>query len=156
MRRAIVALAAVTLSFAVSIGSAHAFDLTGHWIGKLSCKVFDGEKFTVKEKGGMEISQNAGTMSVTIGAVHYNGMAIPDDKKPDQRGEAALVSCPTSNVFTPDFSVILRASVKTKANSWKASFKGVSIFADNTPEDGSCKYSYKRVDTLDPLVPPCP
>lgn len=50
----------------------------------------------------------------------------------------------------------MRASVKTKLNSTKATFKGTSIFADNGPDVGTCKYSYKRVDTTDPNLTACP
>src|SRR5512143_1492420 len=40
-------LAAVTaLGLGLAAVPAHAFDLTGHWVGKWSCKGFDGGKFS--------------------------------------------------------------------------------------------------------------
>lgn len=149
--------AAVTLVLGAAVAPAHAFDLTGHWIGKWSCKDFDGVKFNEGANPSlMAITEAGGTMNVSIDNVGYNGTAIADAKKPDEKGEAVLISCATSNVLTTDFAEIVRATVKTKIGSFKATFKAVSVFADNTPEVGTCKFSFKRVDTLDPGVLACP
>jgi len=153
-------LAAVSfavLLFAVAPRSVHAYDLTGHWVGKWSCKGFDGVKFTDAEKNStMAVTQVGNTIRADLDTGFYcNGAAIFDDKKPDEQGEVLLISCGTDNVPLNSPSEIVRASVRTKAGTFKATFKGLSIYEDVNDME-TCKYSYKRVDQADPNVPPCP
>jgi hypothetical protein len=144
---------------AVIAPAVHAGDLTGHWIGKWSCKSFDGTKFKEGIKPSLlNVTQSGATMGVSIDNFGYNGVVIADDKKPDQKGEAVLISCPTGNALTSAVAEIVRATVRTKVGSSKARFTALSIFADDIggPEVGTCRYSYKRLDTDDPGVPACP
>jgi hypothetical protein len=144
---------------AASAPALFAFDLTGNWTGKWSCRGFDGAKYTESNKTStMAVTQLGNTINVNIddGDFFYNGGAIPDNGKPNEKGEAVLVQCGTDNlpVADPEGEVV-RATVKTKLGSPKAGFKAVSIF-ENTGDVGTCKYSYKRQDTVDLSVPPCP
>jgi len=147
---------------------ASAFNLTGHWIGKYSCKGFDGAKFTSGNKTStLDVTQTGATIAAMIdanvsppdGSFHYNGIAIPDDKNAD-KGEAILLGChlantpaPTNTTFDGELS---RLSVKTKTGTFKATITASSIFEDATPEVSQCKYSYKRIDTNDPGIAACP
>ena len=164
--RARILLTAAALALTTAAPAAHAFDLTGHWIGKWSCKGFDGTKFTSKEPDStLDVTQTGNDILASIdGQIFlYNGTAIPDLAKPE-KGEAVLLQCGTSNAVTLQESEIVRATVKTKDTTFKASFKATSIFTDlfvndnqeQVPEVGTCKYSYKRIDTIDPQVPGCP
>jgi hypothetical protein len=147
----------------VAVTPAHAFDLTGHWTGKWSCKGFDSTKFTSGNKGStMDVTQVAGTFAIAIDAATdnftYNAVAIPDLNKPNEKGEVALLGCHVGTTLPapPLDGELVRASVKTKANG-KATFTGTSVFADNFPEVGTCKYSYKRVPgSADPGLAACP
>jgi hypothetical protein len=154
---------AATAALCLSAASvpAHAFDLTGHWTGKWSCKGFDGTKFTSGNKEStLAITQSGGTFAAAIDAstdnFTYNGVAITDIKDAN-KGEVVLLGCHLANTLPAgqDDGELVRASVKTKLDTFKASFKGTSLFTDAFPEVGTCKYSYKRIDTTDPAVGPC-
>jgi len=148
--------AAVLLVAAAS--PARAFDLTGTWIGKWSCKGFDGAKFTSANKTStLKITQSGNVIAADLdnGDFHYNGGMIADGVKPE-KGEAVFVSCSTDNVpLAGGESEIIRAAVKTKLGTFKASFKGLSIFESNFGDTGTCKYTFKRRDTIDPNVLGC-
>mgnify|MGYP001500426521 CR=1 FL=1 len=152
-------VAGFTLLIAASIApAAHAFDLTGHWTGKWNCKGFNGTKFTDSETlSGLAITQAGDTIAATIdyGDFFYNGTPVTDAAKPEQ-GEAVLLACPTANTLRWGDAEIIRAAVKTKNGTFKATLKGTSVFADNMPQVGTCKYSYKRINTSDPAVAGCP
>jgi hypothetical protein len=161
----IVAVAA-SLTLGASTAPVHAFDLTGNWVGKWSCKGFDGTKFTSANKTStMAITQTGDPFGVVIDAAipdnnfTYNGFAIPDQKSAD-KGQVVLLGCHLGTALAGPFPFdgeLVRATVKTKPNTFKASFKGTSIFSDDFPEVGSCKYSFKRTDTPppNPAIPGC-
>ena len=136
-----------------------AFDMTGTWVGKWSCKGFDGQKFTSGNKTStMRVTQSGNTMAVDVdnGDFTYNGGAIPDVVKPE-KGEAVFAACPNDNLpLTGDEAETARLSVKTKPGAVKATVKALSIFDSPSGEVGTCKYSYKRVDAADPNVAGCP
>jgi hypothetical protein len=141
--------------------AAQAYDLTGTWTGKWTCKGFDGEKFTTENKTAvMRISQPGGGNAIYVdldnGGFRYNGEAIPDTAKPE-KGDAVFIACPTDNdPLSGIESEMVRATVKTKAGTFKASFKALSIFEDEFVGVGTCKYSLKRTSTTDPGVVACP
>jgi hypothetical protein len=138
---------------------AHAFDLTGTWIGKWSCKGFDGSKFTSDNKTStLRLTQTGNVINADLdnGDFHYNGATITNTAKPDI-GEAVFISCGTDNVPQAGGEAeIIRAAVKTKIGTFKASFKGLSIFESNFNDTGTCKYTFKRRDTINPNVGGCP
>jgi hypothetical protein len=152
-------LSSAVLAGAVSPPAAHAFDLTGTWIGKWSCKGFDGAKFKSANKSSiLRLTQTGNTIAADLdnGEFHYNGAMIADNAKPE-KGEAVFAACPNDNLpLAGGESEIIRAAVKTKLTSFKATFKGTSIFESNFGDVGSCKYTFKRRDNLDPNVLACP
>jgi hypothetical protein len=150
-------VSALTLALVASVApGAGAFDLTGHWIGKWKCKGFDGSKFTGNQKPSpLEVTQSGNSLAASIDGFSYNGTPVTSVTNPD-RGEVVLLACPTANTLGGDEAEIFRGAVKTKSGTFKATIKGTSIFADDAPESGTCKYSYKRVDTDDPGITPCP
>jgi hypothetical protein len=168
--RLIVTTLVVAVASTMAATSARAFDLTGHWVGKYSCKGFaapftsDGKlvnKFTTgSDPSTLVITQNGATFGAIIdpgnGTFRYNAFAMTGVKDANN-GEVVFLGCSTGNTLPPASTgaEILRASVKTKAGTFKASFKGISIFADDFPEVETCKYTYKRVDTNDPGVDVC-
>jgi hypothetical protein len=136
-----------------------AFDLTGNWIGKWSCKGFDGAKFkSANPTSTLAITQVGDTIAASLdnGDFLYNGRAITDVVKPE-KGEVVLAQCGTDNLPAagPEGEIV-RAAVKTKPDTFKASFKALSIFDDDFPGVGTCKYSFKRQDQTEPGIAPCP
>lgn len=155
---------------AVTTVPAHSFDLTGHWIGKWSCKGFsapyvrDGKLVNgfapANPASTLAITQNDGAFGAVIDlnegeSYRYNGFAM-ESVKGAGSGEVFLLRCGTGQTPVPSGGEIVRAAVKTKGGVVKASFKGVSLVADDYPEITSCKYSYTRIDTVDPAVESCP
>jgi hypothetical protein len=171
MRAPTTALATMMLALVMTAVPASAFNLTGHWVGKYSCKGFaapfddDGKqvnKFSTSHPTStLDITQNGNNFAAVIdlndGPYRYNGFSMPSVKT-DAVGEVFLLGCNNGNTPAPPSSgaEIMRAAVKTKAGVVKATFKAISLFADNYPEIETCKYTYTRVDTNDPGVTACP
>ena len=138
--------------------AAQAFDLTGHWTGKWRCAGFDGGKFKSNDTTStLAVSQSGDAIAAIIddSTYLYNGIAIPQADRPD-KGEVVLLACPTANTVGPEEGEIVRGAVKTKSGTVKAAFKGTSIYVFDAPEVGTCKYTFKRIDTDDPGIAPCP
>lgn len=157
--RSFAGLASCVFVLSIAVPSVHAFDVTGTWVGKWSCKGFDGEKFTDgNPTSTMLITQTGDTMAIDLdgGSYRYNGRAITDVAKPD-KGEAVLASCAIDNQpGVNGLGELVRLAVKTKSGVVKASLKGLSIY-ENTPDVvGTCKYSFKRTSETNPNVLGCP
>jgi len=157
--RSFVGLAASLVVLAVSGSTAHAFDLNGTWVGKWSCKGFDGAKFTDGNRDStMLVTQTGNALAIDLdgGSYRYNGLAIADDAKPE-KGEVVLASCSIDNQPGANgLGELMRLTVKTKSGAVKATLKGISIFENPPTTVGTCKYSFKRTSTADPNVPGCP
>ena len=143
--------------------SAQAIDLTGTWEGKYTCKGSDGSNFSYSVPGPLEISQNGAEIRAQFpfdkGADVYAGVSIDDDRKPLDKGVAYFVHCGMSDVpgsGVNDFDETAFARATTKSNGG-GKLKATTTFfiGSPPPEVSSCKWSYKRVDTVDPLVPAC-
>lgn len=137
-----------------------ALDLTGTWDGKWSCTGFDGTKFSTRGETSIlkitDLGGNAARASIDD-FYFYNVGIIPDAKKPDESGGAALVECGTDDApLAGSEAEIMRAKVKLKLGTDKGAFTGASIFEDELGSVGTCTYSYKRRDPIDPVVPACP
>jgi len=155
---------AVTAALLVgsTVTPGNAFDLTGHWVGKWTCKGFDGAKFSDRnDTSTLDITQSGAAIHAMFEhAFPYDGAAIPDAKKPE-KGEAVIIDCHTNAVMAADGnSEIIRAPVATKAMSPKGVLKGLSILENDVAPFGeevqTCKYTYHRVDTNDPGIGSCP
>jgi hypothetical protein len=141
---------------------AAAFDLTGTWTGKQTCKGSSvGEKIKFSFASELLITQTGGDLVIHVvsdsGTDVYQGAAIDDLVKP-QNGAVYFVHCGTTDIpETGDqFDENGRASVKTKEAAGTGSLKGTSTFFNNEPEVASCKWSYKRTNATDPVVTGCP
>ena len=141
--------------------SAHAFDLTGTWEGKYTCKGFDGEKYSFTVPGTLEITQTGTVLALALpfdgGADAYNGVGIDDTAKPLQ-GAAYFVHCGVTDVPGMGEGGLDEtgfAKIKTKENG-TGSFKATTTYYLGAPREvATCKWSYKRIDTADPVVPSC-
>lgn len=142
--------------------AARAFDLTGTWTGKYTCKGSDGVKFKFSVKGTLEITQVGDQIAMQLpfdgGADVYNAVAITDVSKPE-KGSIYYVHCGMSDVpgnGVSGFDEAGFANVNAKANG-KGSFKGTTAwyFTEPPPGGGNCKWTYKRTSTANPNVPGC-
>jgi hypothetical protein len=146
---------------AVLAQSAGAFDLTGTWEGKQTCKGLSaGEKFSFSIPSTLLITQAGPTFYIHVvsdsGTDVYQGYGVDGSANP-VNGEAYFVHCGTTDVPEngDDFDESGRSVVKTKETG-SGSFKGTSAFFNAEPEVASCKWSYKRIETTDPMVAGCP
>lgn len=135
---------------------ANAFDLTGNWVGKWSCSHFDGgvkQKRVNTESTLAVTSLGNDTFGARIdGSIAYRGIEIPDAKKPDDKGEVAIVHCGSD-----DDPAAVTANNFFEAGRWKVAVKnakgtlsGITIYSFSASHIATCKYKYKRVDTTDP------
>jgi hypothetical protein len=90
----------------------------------------------------------------------YAGVLNPDAKKPEKKADAILIRCGTDNQIGDHPNAMARMSISGKPGKVKASLKGFSIFSDETnpsPDHGTCKWKFTRIDTVDPgLDSVCP
>jgi hypothetical protein len=150
---------ALAAALAASAGTAAAFDLTGNYTGKYKCSGFDGTKPKPKFTDAipLAITQSGDVLGIDYdgGNFFYSGIALPDARKPD-KGEIAVVICGTDSMLggNVDYDEMGRLKVTTKPSKGAAKITGVSIYTD---PDGAtvytCKWSFKRVDTVDPGTP---
>ena len=137
----------------------HAFDLTGHWTGSWKCTIFDDG---VKGKDGNKESTLAITQAGTVfgadldSGLTYSGIAIADARKPDNKGEIGIVHCGSDDDLTQiPYTELGRWKVSVKGA--KGKLNGVTLWSDDSQHIATCKYKYKRIDTVDPAVPTaCP
>jgi hypothetical protein len=151
----------IALAAACLAQPAAAFDLTGTWEGKQTCKGLSaGEKFSFSIPSTLLITQTDTTFNIHVvsdsGTDVYQGVGVDGTVNP-VNGEAYFVHCGTTDVpeTGDDFDESGRAVVKTNETG-SGSFKGTSAFFNSAPEVASCKWSYKRVETTDPVVAACP
>ncbi len=156
-----VVLAAPLLGVAPRIALGQDFSVTGAWTGSITCKSSNaGVKETTKTAPLMTVSQIGTEVGVRLdfggGVVeHYTGLANADGKKPETKGEVALIHCGTDDILAGEisFDELGRFTVATKAPpAVKASFKGTTFTA--RPESvGTCKWKWTRTDVANPGVP---
>lgn len=157
-------MAAALLGASPSPATGQLFDLTGTWAGKLSCKSFaDGVAVKSVLEPTLEITQAPGGTEVGARldfggpAEAFHGLANPDGKKPETKGQLALIRCSTDEVPGNDVGIdeIGHFTVTTKAPE-KGTLKGVSIYsaAGSAPaEAGTCAWKWTRTSAADPSVP---
>lgn len=148
------------LGVVLAVSPVSALDLTGTWDGSWSCAGFDGAKYSTKgETSVLAISDlGGGVARASIdGYYFYNVAVVPDAKNPAEHGVAALNECGTDDVpLVGTEAEMMRAKLTIKSGGSAATFVAASIFEDGFGSVGTCTYGYKRRDTADPLVPPCP
>jgi hypothetical protein len=150
--------ALVTLLAVLAAAPLAAFDLTGTWEGTLDCAEFDGAKSRRQVAGSvMRISQAGDVITASLDdLVFFKGRAIEDLAKPE-KGEIVFYRCGTDNQpLAGGQGEIVRAKVKTRAGTERASLRGLSIVEGATRRDGTCRYTFRRRDTTDASVPTCP
>jgi len=84
----------------------------------------------------------------------YAGITNADAKKPEQKGDAILIRCGTSDqLATGSFDELVRMSASTKPGKVKATFKGFSFLTSGdhqNPLHGTCNWKFTRTALDDP------
>jgi hypothetical protein len=137
---------------------ASAFDLTGQWIGKMTCKgILAGEKASLTSKPStLLIDQSAG-LQLSVDGVFYKGEEFPDPSHPT-RGQVSVIRCGT-NTEGADFGGALgRLKVITNPEKRTGSLGGTSFRTDVLLASSvyTCRWAYKRVSTEPPSLEGCP
>ncbi len=146
---------------AIARGQVSTFDLTGTWVGKLTCKgMTAGVKATVVSTPALSVSQSGNAVGLVMdyggGVVEqYVGLANPDATKPLEKGELGVIRCGTDNAVgtTVAADEVGRLSAGTKpAPSSKGTLKGTSVVARSTGL-ATCAWKWTRTAVADPGVP---
>ena len=140
-------------------GQARAFDLTGTWEGKVTCK-------RTTSSGQTTITTTADTLTITQSAtdvrledarfatpILYSGRPFAFTDDPDT-GALGFRSCGLSE--NPAAAGEMgNAKVSTKPSTGAGQFAATSILSD---DDGveTCKWKFTRTSAIDPGVAPCP
>jgi hypothetical protein len=141
---------------------AAAIDLTGTWEGSFKCAEFDGSKFKFKDTDEiLEITQSGTVLNVlwtttSPDPTPIQGIAIDDDKKPDQKGSAAMIDCDTTTDLTSGYGEIANLQASVNRTKGKGKLKGKSIYTVGGDVVGECKWSFKLMDLADPGATGCP
>lgn len=145
--------------------AAQGFDLTGHWVGKATCKgLGDGAKFARKTEVVADVSQSGRDVNLAFQGFDFlsvaSGIAVPSAKNAD-KGEVGFVAC--GNDPDPVFGVVGRAKVTTKPSKGTGTIKFTAIVAGKdlngigvTDATFTCTGGLKRTSTADPVVGECP
>ena len=135
------------------------YPIAGTWEGKVTCnELTGGVKSKTVYVATLKISQLGLNFGVEVdyvggGTAFYGGLETPDGKKPEQKGEAALLRCGSTDVLDASNGAdIARLKVSTKPNKVKASMSGLEFFSapSATPHFGTCKIKFKRTSDVDP------
>ena len=161
MRRARI-LAFVCLFVGIGALQAHAFDLTGTWEGKWTCRAqINGAPSTIaNDDSVMKITQLGpdGYVDLDNGTYHYSGWAAADNDN-DKRGATTVVDCDT-NPRSEFSNEMISAKVKAPSGADSGEFNGTSAYnlaqPGNIELGGICRYTFERVSATDPGVLPCP
>lgn len=154
----IAALAVAVAGLVPRVALAQSFTATGSWTGSITCKSFDGGvKTTTKTTPVMTVSQVGTQVGVRLDfgggdVAHFTGLANPDGKKPETKGEVALIRCGTDDIrgSEPSSDELGRFTVATKAPpAVKASFKGTTVVA-GAESVSTCTWKWTRTDVADP------
>jgi len=155
-------VAFICIFFGAGALQAHAFDMTGTWEGKWTCRVqINGTPTTIaNDDSVMQITQVGPIVHVDLdnGAYLYNGWAGADNDNP-KRGASTFVGCGTSPRVRFDNEVI-SARVKAPTGSNNGEFSGTSAYNSTDVGDielgGICRYTFTRTSATDPGIGPCP
>ena len=70
---------------------AAAFDLSGTWTGKVTCKgTFDGTPQATTSTSTLLIEDGGSTLDLAVDGVHYSGASYPAPGRP-QKGQIAVI-----------------------------------------------------------------
>jgi hypothetical protein len=139
---------------------AEAVDLTGTWNGKAICKgLFAGNKTSDTFAGHLFITQTGPDLNMNFLGVLYNGAFQEDNTAPTRNGQGTFVACSTTTDYSA-YSEIASFTAKLNPNLDTAStFKATSVYYTGADNFQTCRWTFKRIDTTNPLpagVPPCP
>ena len=146
--------------FTLTSIAAWGIDLTGTWEGKQVCQYFDGRKSIQTDEDVLRVSQNGEDFyfsSVLVDEI-FHGRIIESAQHPDKSAQAVFVECETTE--SSAYQELGRATkLQTKAKGGGL-FKATSNFFQLPDSEvrlllGTCIWTYKRVDTIDPNIESC-
>lgn len=102
----------------------------------------------------MSISQIGSDLYINLQNRLYSGLGI-DNAQKATKGEIAFTLC--EGTPEPLSTSTGHASITIRPRSGLALFKGDLVFGNTTDDTvGTCKLVFKRTDTVDPNLGPCP
>lgn len=147
---------AFLLAAPASAGLEVDLDLTGTWVGGFKCTEYDSlgrAKFL--EESMLLISQTDDLLAVDWDSGSYAGLAVPDAKKPTQRGTLSFIECDTDTDQSSDFAEMGLLDAKIDREKGKGAIKGESNYNVDGAFIGECKWKFTLIDTSDPFADGC-
>jgi hypothetical protein len=138
--------------------------LTGLWRGMFSCEVLiAGEPSRIRTEAELAMSEDPATGIVYARVIEegnpapffFSGVAARSTRG-NHAGRATLVLCDTDPNDATSFREVVSGNFN--GNSREASFQGTGLFSWGLflATGGECKFAYRRVETRDPGIGPCP
>lgn len=133
--------------------------LTGVWAGSFTCKTEDANgKGSFKEsESDLLISQTVagGPLILLIDGTPYSGTVIPSAADPNE-GAGAFIACGTSDgTINGVLNEVETIHWKIDPTTGSGTIKKSGAFSTNEVQVGTCKGSWRRVNTNSPKVVAC-
>ena len=147
---------AVVVCCSAPLAGAYGFELTGTWVGRETCKVYDGisarNSVDFGPSNPVRITQTGNSLAVvmvsaTLG-VTYHGESIGDTAQP-RNGRAMMTECRSDTKLSAYSEVV---HLDGSADPQIGRLRGESIVRTLFGEVGRCKWRLTRTSTDDPLV----
>jgi len=158
----IISLIALSAWLSLTVVAAWALDLTGTWEGTQVCEYFDGKpRIRTFPHDVVTISHTGHDLfffTPVVGGI-FHAQVIEDAQLPAQKAQMIFVECATTEAST--YQELGRATtLRVSARGSSTLFEATSNFFQVNPEGfrfmGTCLWSYRRVNTIDPGVGECP
>jgi len=136
------------------VAPAEAFNLTGEWVGTIACKAFDGTQHRLPSVGAaLKITQMGTLLKLRIedssGVRHYNGQAIDDTAQP-LRMRSVLIEC-RSTTSLDNYSEVVHVAATSGFR-----MKAKSILRSELGDITTCRWTFQRISTTNPMATGCP
>jgi hypothetical protein len=165
LRRVVLPVAGVLSTILLAAPAAQAFDLTGTWEGKGSCKGFISstspsfspikQQYSESLGGALKITQSGSDLNVSLGSTMYNGRAAASTENPD-KGLASMRRCGVDDTYGSGTSgEVWELTANVPASGGTAKLKGTmagDTMLGTALSTAVCRIKLKRSSTAMALI----
>jgi len=147
----------LALAASLALGApAAAFDLSGTWTGKVTCRgTFDGAPQGTTST--LLVDAGGSTLDLAVDGLHFSAASYPAAGKP-QKGEIAVIRCDTNSTRSADFGGEFgRLRIVTNPSKGTGSIAGTSFKASVLLARSvyTCHWAFKRISTAPVTLQGC-
>ena len=149
----------LALAASLALGApAAAFDLSGTWTGKVTCRgTFDGAPQATTSTSTLLVDDGGSTLDLAVDGVHFSAASYPAAGH-EQKGEIAVIRCDTNSTRSADFGGEFgRLRVATNPSKGTGSIAGTSFKASVLVASSvfTCHWAFKRISTAPVTLQGC-